>query len=240
MDNTPPINVQFDIARDVVAHEKFKLEALNLRQDEIRIETGQMSAENSSRILRVNRDGAHSQHAKDKQSNKDTAFTLLLEQMRQQLDILTQRMDALYGDLENKYGADNVIDGMAQTFLPPEVLSDLKTDEDKLRALADEMLNPDRSIKDKYKHLQEAQYIQAWREEQILRAMMDKYENKGELTLEDKQEIYHAAEASSLAAKAGNIMTAANQEIKTVIDTQVVDDRLENSTSQASSSVTFG
>jgi hypothetical protein len=240
MRDAPTMNAHFETARDVLAHEQFRQEAFDLRQEEIKIETGQMETEDSSRILRVSRHGIHSQQAKDKKSRKDAAFTMLLAQMRKQLEELEQLMDELHADLEAKYGQGNVINGMAEAYLSPEILDGLETDEDKLKALADEFLNPDGTIKDKYKHLKEAQYVQAWQKEQQLSATLQKYESKADLTLTDKQDIYQTAENAGLSANKTYILEAARQDIASAIDAQVVDDRVQNDEVKISSNLTFG
>ncbi|MEM0909409.1 MAG: hypothetical protein AAGJ37_00450 [Pseudomonadota bacterium] len=214
MTNGPPISTDFDTARDRLAHAKYQQEAFDLRQDEIRVETGQINPENTSRILRMNRDDANSQEAKARKARDIQAFISLLDEMRIQLNDLLAQMETLNQSLQEKYGQDNVIDGMAQAFLPAEVLAGLETDEDKLNALANEFLNPDGTIKEKYKHLDEAKYVQAWQQAQQLKATLDKYEHKDNLTLEDKQEICNAAEAANVSGVNATLAKTANDEVQ--------------------------
>jgi len=221
MGSEPPINHHFEFARDIIAHEKSQHEAYLLRQDEIRIETGQLDPQNTSRILRTSRSASASQLEKERKAKDTQTFISLLDSMRKQLADLREQMENLYEDLEAKYGQDNVIDGMAETYLSEDVLSGLKTDEDKLKALAGEFLNPDGSIKDQYKHLAEAQYIQAWHEAQLLEATLDKYENKTDLSLVDKQAIHDVAQNASLSANKGFLISDAKDIIKTEVDAQL-------------------
>jgi hypothetical protein len=241
MDNAPSMSKQFNAARDAVAAEKFRLEAFNLRQDEIRVETGQVAPENISRRTRVGRyTGKNSQREKNKQATDRMIFDTVLKEMRERLDVLDARMEKRYAELEVKYGKDNVAAGMADTFLSPDVLTGLKTDEDRFRALAKEFLNPDGTIKDKYKDLEEAKFIRDWREAEKLRPVVTKYENATDLTPEMKQEIYDVARDSGLSAKASSIVKTASQEVAKAIDNQVTGERLENDASTTSSTLVFG
>lgn len=88
MDDVSPMNKHFDAARDVIAHEKFRPEIFELRQDEIRIVTGQVDAEDVTRNTRLGRhNDYYSQQAKNKKTTDRLIFDTLLDQMRDRLAV---------------------------------------------------------------------------------------------------------------------------------------------------------
>ena len=235
----PSMNAHFDKARDVVAHEKHRQDAFELRQDEIRIETGQVNPENVGRITRVSRTAKQSQQAKAKQSSDNIMFIALLDQMRRQLEQLEQQMAAQYKRLQAKYG-DDAIDGMAKAFLFDGVYDSLKTDEDKLKALADKFLNSDGTIKDKYKDLEEAKYVRDWQITQKLKPLVEKYNNHTSFTAEEKLEILATAEEAGIVENTSAILQSTSQALKETLSTHLDNDRAVEEVFISKSGLTFG
>ena len=239
MGSLPPINEQFGVACDRAFHEKCRQEAFDLRQDEIRIETGQVDPSNVGRNTRVSRAASQSQQLKDKQFRDTFMFITLLNQMREQLERLEQQMAAQYKRLQVKYG-DDAVDGMAQAFLPEDVYDDLNTDEDKLKALVNKFLNADGSIKDKYKELDEAKYVRDWQKTQKLKPIVEKYDNHTSFTPEEKREIVEAAQDAGLVDNTSSIIQATNQALKETVATQVDSDRAIEEVAVSKSGLNFG
>ncbi len=180
MNNVPPMNNQFELARNESEHEKFQQEAIQDRAIAASVSTGNISEEQSLRRVNaslVEKDeNGRPRNKNDKNKNADRlAFRAMLKQLDKQLSAVQQKMNELYDKLHTKYG-DDVIGGVAATHLSPDVIDRLKTDEDKMKALVELMLNPDGTIKVKYKDLVDAQYVQAWQELQELKMTDPKHQ----------------------------------------------------------------
>jgi hypothetical protein len=171
MDNAPLVNNHFEDASDKAFYEKNRQELELIKQEESLIISGSMDESHATRMVNNTRVEAKTTGSNGRSSKKrDYLFYAMLDDMDERITELQQQISELYNDLKVKYG-DDAIGGMAATFLPPDVLDKLTTDEDKMKALADEFLNDDGSIKDKYKDLPEAQYIQKLRElEEVMNA----------------------------------------------------------------------
>lgn len=181
--------------------------------------------------LRINTAGrqnsADHEEQKHKQAADDLMFLTLLDDMRQRLDELEASMARRYKALEQKYGED-VIGGMADTFLNDEERAGLKTDQEKMEALSKKFLNPDGSVKDEYKHLEEAKYVRDWQEAQKLKPIVQKYEGREHLTENEKLEVREAAQTASLADNTNKIALSSNDEYKSTIDQGVNEIRQTN------------
>jgi|GEM_PF-6595929 len=193
--------------------------------------------------LNINTNGRHDTAALDekkrKQSAGDVIFYALLDDMRQRLTDLEASMAERYKLLQEKYG-DNVIDGMVDTYLTDEEKAGLETEEDKIEALAKKFLNPDGTIKDEYKHLEEAKYVKDWKEAQKLRPIVAKYEGRNDLSIDEKREVYAAAEATSLAGHKNMIALSSNAEFKATVDEKIDDDRADINSLKTDTAVVFG
>lgn len=192
---------------------------------------------------RINTSGrqnsADHEEQKRKQSLDDVMFLSLLDDMRQRLDELEESMARRYKTLEQKYGED-VIGGMVDTFLSDEEKAGLKTDQQKMEALSKKFLNPDGSIKDEYKDLEEAKYIRDWQEAQKLKPIVQKYEGRNDLTAAEKQEVLEAAEVASLSDNKNKIALSSNDEYKTTVDQKIDESRGDLNSVRTGASVTFG
>ena len=148
----------------------------------------------------------------------DAYFLALLDDMRLHLADLVANMAVLHDKLQDKYGED-VISGIAATYLTEEELAGLETDEQKLNTLAKKLLNPDGTIKDKYKYLDEAKYIQAWQEAQTLKVTLAKYEGRQTLEPEEKIDVYQMAKNTSLAENKNMMALSSNNDFQKTLDT---------------------
>jgi hypothetical protein len=164
MNNTPQMNAHFEDACNKAFHEKCRQEIALTRQEETMIATDRMDESQATRAVSQSRIDAKASGSKsDKDKKSDYLFYAMLDDINDRLSELREQMAELYQELNVKYGGD-VVGGMASTFLSPDILAALNTEEAKLQALADEFLNEDGSIKDKYKDLPEAQFIQKQQE----------------------------------------------------------------------------
>lgn len=183
MNNAPPISVQFDHARNQTEYEKFQLQFRQDAQQDKAIaasfDAGNMTEEQSLRRVNASMvekdETGRPRNKNDKNKNTDRlVFRAMLKQLDKQVAAVQQKMNELYEKLQSIYG-DDVIGGVAATHLSPDVLDRLKTEEDKMKALVELMLNPDGTIKDKYKDLFDAQYVHAWQQLQELKMTEPKH-----------------------------------------------------------------
>lgn len=177
--------------------------------------------------LNINTSGRHSSVSSGEKHNGEdndlAVFLSLLEDMRQHLADLEASMAKRRELLKDKYG-ENYIDGMVDTFLSDEEKEGLETDEQKKEALAKKFLNPDGTIKDKYKDSEEAKYIRDWKEAQKLRPIVQKYEGRTDLATHEKLEIYDAARSTTLANNKNIATLSSSADFKASID-EVLDSR---------------
>ncbi len=166
-------------------------------------------------------------------------FMMLLDDMRQRLADLDASLAHRYETLRGKYG-DNVIDGMVDTFLSDDEKTGLQTDEDKMAALADKFLNPDGTIKDEYKDLEEAKYVRDWQEAQKLRPIVAKYDGRNDLSAAERHEVIAVAEQTSLAANKNMIALSENAEFKETVDEALDVERSDIGVQKADSTIVFG
>jgi len=225
-DSKPNISImaqQFMVSRDTQAHDKAIQERFDQKQDEIKLRSGDLTSDQISRIVNVPRSILAAQSEK-KRHSKDTQdqliFMNLLDDMRDRLADLEQRMDEQLDKLRSKYGGD-VASGMAETFLTDEESAGLVTDEDKLKALADKFLDENGATKDEYKHLDEAQYIRDWNEAQQLEKVVAKYEGRSYLTESEQNEVLEAAEKTSLVDNKAKITGSNNDKLQETVDTAI-------------------
>ena len=218
--NPIELSLAFSDARNVEAYEKVRQDAFDLRQDEIKLDTGILAPEQISRRVDPSRT-PHAQQSvkKDKdRKNDDMAILLsLLDDLRDRLAELERSMAQRYETLRGKYGQD-VIAGMAATFLDEETANGLKTDEARMRALANVFLDKNGDIKDKYKDLEEAKYVRDWHEAETLRPVIAKYEGRNHLTAEEGLEVYSAAQSASMSNNDNTIVLSQNEALERAVD----------------------
>lgn len=192
--------------------------------------------------LRVNTAGrqnsATEEEQKRKQSLDDVMFLSLLDDMRERLEDLEESIAARYKTLEQKYGED-VIGGMADTFLSDAEKAGLKTDKDKMEALSKKFLNPDGSIKDEYKNLEEAKYVRDWQEAEKLRPVVQKYEGRNDLTNDERQELRSVAQSVELAGQENMHLQSSNAAVKGTVETLMESDRTDNELVKKSAPLPF-
>ena len=99
---------------------------------------------------------------KDKERDERAFDELVfLTEIQRQIAEIEELMARNYEILRGKYG-DDVIGGMATTWLSRERAAKLKTDDERLQALSKVFLNDDDSIKPPYKDVVDAHYVQDW------------------------------------------------------------------------------
>ena len=194
--------------------------------------------------LSINQSGRHgfessTSKKKKKQSNDDLLFMTMLDSMRNELARLDASLARQFEALKEKYG-DDVVSGMAETYLTEEELSGLITDEDKLNALADKMLDENGNIKSEYKDLDEAKYIRDWKRTETLRPIVQKFEGHNELTLAERQEVLHVAEKADLVDNATMMALSNNKAVDETINNELENQLSEKEAVQQSSNLTFG
>jgi hypothetical protein len=84
-----------------------------------------------------------------------------MTEVQRQIAELEERMFRNYETLRATYG-DDVVGGMAATWLSREEAANLTTDDERMLALSDKFLNDDDSIKPPYVGVVDAQYVQDW------------------------------------------------------------------------------
>ena len=213
---------EFVVASDRLAHDKAMQETFDQRQDEIKLGDGMLTHEQVSRLINKSRvSGATLAEEKQKAERHDRfIFMALLDQIRDRVIELEERMAKRYETLRGKYG-DNVIGSIASAFLSDEKLSELTTNDQRLRALADQFLDKSGNIKDKYKHLEEAKYVRDWYELQKLKPIVAKYDGRDDLTAKEKREVLKVAEATSLTENKNKLALSGNDAYQTTIDAKL-------------------
>lgn len=88
-------------------------------------------------------------------------FIIEVTESQRRMAELEERMARNYALLQTRYGED-VIGGIAATWLTREEAAGLQSDEERLQALSKKFLNDDDSIKPPYVDLVEAQYVSDW------------------------------------------------------------------------------
>ena len=231
----------FSDARNVEAYEKARQDAFDLRQDEIKLDTDMLGPEQVSRRVDLSRT-PHAQQSvkkdKDRKNDEMAILLSLLDDLRDRLAELERSMEERYETLRGKYGQD-VIAGMAATFLDEETANGLKTDEARMRALASVFLDKNGDIKDKYKNLEEAKYVRDWNEAETLRPVIAKYEGRNHLTAEEGAEVFHAAQSASLAENKNMIMLSENSEFQRIVDEAVDHNRSELNDAKTTAAMSF-
>ena len=230
-DTKPNISImaqQFMVSRDTQAHDKAIQERFDQKQDEIKLRSGDLTSDQVSRIVNIPRSILAAQ-AEKKRHSKDTQdqliFMNLLDDLRDRLTDLQQRMDEQLDKLRSKYG-DDVVSGMSDTFLTEEESAGLMTDEDKLKALADKFLDESGNIKNEYQDVEEAQYIRDWNESQIIKQTLGKYDDKPYLNDHDTQEVSNVARSLGLTRQEDMYLQSNNSALKETVE-KVMDENRE-------------
>ncbi len=234
------LTATFDAARDVAACEKIRLEHFDLRQTEIKLSDGILDPDQVSRLVnpaRILKTSQTSGEKKRKADGERVMFMMLLDDMRQRLADLDASLAQRYETLRGKYG-DDVIGGMADTFLSAEQKAGLETDEDKMAALADKFLNPDGTIKDEYKDLEEAKYVRDWQEAQKLRPIVAKYDGRNDLSAAERREVYAVAQSVGIAAQNNMYLQSENHHVRDTVEQAMDEKRADNES--VTNTTTFG
>ncbi|MEE9304247.1 MAG: hypothetical protein V3U84_10745 [Thiotrichaceae bacterium] len=231
---------EFLIADDVTEREKLSQGAFEQRQYEIKLSDDVLTREQVSRPINKSRSSLITkaeQKLKAKKFN-DFIFRTLLAQMRERITELETQMAKRFEALRGKYG-DNVIGGMASAFLSDEKLAELESDEQRLRALAEQFLDENGEIKDRYKNLEEAKYVRDWVELQTLKPVVAKYDGRDTLTADEELEIQDAADKASLADNTNKITLSGNDGYQNTVDKTLDDDRWSQESIDTNTNFTF-
>ena len=148
----------------------------------------------------------------------------LLDDMRKRLEELDAAMEKSRLKLIAKYG-ENYVTGMIDTLLTDAEKAGLETEDEKMRALANKMLNPDGSIKDKYKDSEEAKYVRDWHEAQKLRPIVDQYKDLKNFTAEDTHKIAAVAQSVGLSGQENMHLQSENQSFKDAVESVMDQER---------------
>lgn len=208
------------LAADSYSYNQIRREQLAQHNDEVGLLTGNLTTDQVSRPVSIPLSILKAQEEKQKRDQRatdDLFFYVLMDQMRNRLADLERGMAEHFAELRKKYG-ENVADGMAQTFLSEEEYARLRTDEEKLQALADKMLDENGNIKEQYAHLREAEYLKQWREAQQLKLVINKYENATALDSTAKQEITGVAVSVGLAGQDNMYVQSQNIQVKDTVE----------------------
>lgn len=214
-----PLAAEYMSAKDLYAHEKFQREQAEIRTIEGQISSGQLSPDHVMRQVSVPASILKAQEEKKKAEKAfdQLLFDQMMEDMQRRLAELDELLAQRHKELQGKYGQD-VIGGMAETYLTEEELRGLKTDKDKMRALADKFLDKDGQIKDKYKHLEEAQYVRDWVEAEELRPVVEKYNGRDYLTAAERKEVLEVAQGAKLSENISSMAASTNESYQTEVD----------------------
>ncbi len=182
---------------------------------------GQQSGSVDGLITRgaaANPDKDSAANIKSKREKQTSEIWDIIEAMCHELAALQDRMAHNYKRLEEKYGED-VVGDMAAAYLDEDTNNKLQSDEERLSALAQLFLDENGNIKDKYKHLDEAQYVRDWQRTQVLKPIVEKHQGRDTLTPKEQTEVLEVAQRTDLADKKGLVVSSDNDQFKTVIDT---------------------
>lgn len=210
--------VDYLLARDTT--ERANHEAFAKSQDEAKLRDGQLTADQVSRMVNIPRSILIAQAERNGRTGRgdnQIFFTLLMNDLQEQLDEIDKRIAQHLESLRGRYGSD-VIGGIADTYLSDAERGGLETDEQKMAALAKKFLDKDGRIKEEYKDLEEAQYVRDWNEARKLRPIVEKYKGRDHLTPDEQREVHDVAQATSLAENANVVALSNNAEFKTTVD----------------------
>lgn len=128
--------------------------AVRNRRELERLEKAQKEAQQRERT---------DQEKQEKKERDDDEFETILfvTELQRQIAELEERMARNFEILRGTCG-DDVIGGMAATWLSREEAASLTTDDERLQALSKKFLNEDDTIKPPYVDLVEAHYVRDW------------------------------------------------------------------------------
>ena len=180
-------------------------------------------------------------HSKDKRDRflYDMILMSVLDRAEAQLAELEEQMALRFEILREKYGED-VIGGMAATYLGEEQLAGLDTDEQLLAALSALFLDENGTIKPQYAHLDEAKYVTDWQKAEELRPIVAKYQGRDYLTQEEAREIQAASDRASLSENTNNMGLSDNGAYKATVNKKLDDDLAGHEGQKLDSNLTFG
>ncbi|CAA0114037.1 Uncharacterised protein [Halioglobus japonicus] len=168
--------------------------------------------------------GALQSKEKERRAFYDMILISILDRAQEQLAALDAQLAQRYELLSEKYGED-VIGGMAATYLNEAQLAGLQTEEQQLAALAALFLDENGAINPQYDHLEEAKYVRDWQKAEELRPVVAKYQGRDYLTQEEAREIEAASSRASLSENSSKIRASDNTGYETTVDAEIESNR---------------
>jgi hypothetical protein len=139
---------------------------------------------------------AEKDREKRKKELQERMFRELLDDLNRRIQELDKQMEQSAAILRQKYG-DDFIAGIAANYLTEDENENSRTDEERLQALSKKFLNADGTIRDEYKHLDEAQYVEAWQKRENAKELAAEVKaSSGNITPELEKKIDKTLESS--------------------------------------------
>lgn len=236
-----PIAADYMAASDRYSHEKSQRDRWEQYNQELQLMNGQIALEEATRPVTIPASILKAQEEKKKSQKfyDDMVFSQLLADMRERLAELDELLAERREKLQAKYGQD-FVGGMAATYLSEDELKGLKTDKDKIRALADKFLDKNGEVKDKYRHLEEAKYVRDWTEAEKIRPTVEKYNGRDYLTQPERKEVLETAKGAKLSENISSMAASMNDAYQTTIDSKLDDDSQKVATQAEVSGLNWG
>ena len=162
----------------------------NLINVEIAVAEGQLNENQVSKIMNQSRTGTAMRESLAKKQQKENSLRDYMRLM-DQLEDLNNRINANLESLADTYGED-VIGGIASTFLTEAELEGLETDVEKMQALMEKMLDDDGNIKPEYAYIDARviQVLEDWHDAQeTANEINSEYENNNGNRTPEAQEM---------------------------------------------------
>lgn len=193
--------------------------------------------------LNINPSGRRDETVQSKEKEGRDMYDMILmttlDKIHGELAELEAQIEQRFEALRGTHG-DDVIGGMAATFLSEDDLSGLDTEEQILRALADKFLDENGDVKKEYEHLEEALYVRDWNKAEELKLDIAEYEGRNTLSSTEHAIEKDAAETASLSDNKSKIQHSTNeQQLQETVE-QVLEGRTDHMESKTVNSFDFG
>lgn len=217
------ITSAFDVARDKAAAEKLHNAESDHLQYEAKVKYGKIAEDDAPKIINKGRidNGENSPQKKEQRRRKDQDYIVkVLNQMQERLAVLEQQMAERYIVLQAKYGED-AVGGMAAEFLGDQA-AELRTEQERMEALAEHFLDVDGHIKPEFAGSDEALFIRDWYEANEIRPVLMKFDGRVEFTADEISEITSMADRTNVSAVDAVVRNTELPEIRTYADSERV------------------
>lgn len=199
MSNVPPMNSEFEKARDEKAYQKQQDELVVTKMYETQVATGHIDEDQAPVQLNASRiNGTESQHGKKSKEKQHTDMTMLLILLNQ----LERNLEILEANLAVKYG-ENFAEQLAADLLPLEKFEELikiEDDEERRRAIAQAIndgirngtIDPnDPRINDDYREWLD-------KHDEVSGAVLEASKNPATASLDERSEVSYAASLDAM------------------------------------------